>query len=154
MYVRAAGFPRRMLAALVDTVLVAGVATGVTVGAALILNIPLPGARELGPDFVLAGVLDRNPLALGAAGLFVGIGALYQIYLGGIVGQTVGKRLLGLRVISIRGGSPGPARGILRFVLLALSVMPAGLGWLWCLFDREHRALHDHLCGTHVIVDR
>ena len=25
--------------------------------------------------------------------------------------------------------------------------------WLWALFDREHRALHDHLAGTYVIVD-
>jgi uncharacterized RDD family membrane protein YckC len=33
-------------------------------------------------------------------------------------------------------------------------MLPAGLGWLWCLFDREHRGLHDHLSGTYVIVDR
>jgi len=32
-------------------------------------------------------------------------------------------------------------------------LLGAGLGWLWALFDREHRALHDHLAGTYVIVD-
>jgi len=36
---------------------------------------------------------------------------------------------------------------------MALSVGLAGLGLLWCIFDRERRALHDHLAGTYVIVD-
>ncbi len=153
IYVRAAGFPRRLLAAVVDTLLLAAVAIGASGVAALILDIPLPAFRELGPDFVLAGILDRNPLALGAAGLFVGVGALYQIYLGGIIGQTMGKRMFGLRVISNRGGAPGPARGIVRFLALTLSVLPAALGFLWCLFDRERRSFHDHLSGTHVIID-
>jgi uncharacterized RDD family membrane protein YckC len=151
--VRAAGFVRRFLAALVDTMLVTVVAIGVTVLAALVLDLPLPRPRELGPDFVVAGILDRNPLALGAVGLLFGIGALYHIYLGGIIGQTVGKRMFNLRVITTRGTEPGPIRGIFRFVALLISVLPAGLGWLWCLFDREHRGLHDHLSGTYVIVD-
>lgn len=153
LYVRAAGFPRRLAAALVDALLVALVTVGVTAAAALALGVPLPDRKELGPDLLLAGVLDRNPMAVGAAGLFVGIGALYHIYLGGIVGQTIGKRLVRVRVISSRGTTPGPLGGIVRFVALALSVAPAGLGWLWCLFDRERRALHDHLAGTYVIVE-
>ena len=62
-------------------------------------------------------------------------------------------RLMRLRVIGIHGTLPGPVRGLVRFVALCLSVMPAGLGWLWCLFDRERRALHDHLAGTYVVVD-
>lgn len=153
MRVRAAGFPRRLMAALVDALVVLLVASAVTAAAALALGLPLPTVKQLGPDLLVAGILDRNPMAVGAAGLFVGVGALYQIYLGGILGQTIGKRLFGLRVISWRGGSPGPGGGILRFVALVLSILPAGLGWLWCLFDREHRALHDHLAGSYVIVE-
>ena len=42
--------------------------------------------------------------------VFLGLGALYQIYLGGMVGQTLGKRLMGLRVISVRGLPPSPPR--------------------------------------------
>ena len=153
LHVRAAGFTRRLMAALVDAVIVLVVASGVTAGAALVLGVPLPQAKELGPDLLLAGILDRNPMAVGAAGLFLGIGALYHIYLGGITGQTLGKRLLHLRVIGPRGTAPGALGGILRFLTLILSVMPAGLGWLWCLFDRERRALHDHLAGTYVILE-
>jgi uncharacterized RDD family membrane protein YckC len=151
--VRAAGVGRRLLAALVDTVLVGSVAAGASLIAALALGVSLPGSKELGPDFVIAGLLDRNPMAVGALGLLVGMSALYQIYLGGILGQTVGKRIFSLRVISSSGRTPGPLVGCLRFVAMMLSLLPVGLGWLWCLFDRERRALHDHLSGTYVIVE-
>ena len=70
-----------------------------------------------------------------------------------MVGQTLGKRLMGLRVISVRGLPPSPPRAIARYAALLLSVLPAGLGWLWCLFDREKRAAHDHLVGTYVVRD-
>jgi uncharacterized RDD family membrane protein YckC len=151
LHVHAASFPRRLIAALVDAVIVLVVASGVTAGAAVALGVSLPHLKELGPDMLIAGILERNPMAVGAAGLFLGIGALYHIYLGGITGQTVGKRLMRLRVIGPRGTAPGALGGILRFLTLILSVIPAGLGWLWCLFDRERRALHDHLAGTYVI---
>jgi uncharacterized RDD family membrane protein YckC len=151
--VRAAGFPRRLAAAIVDLALLAAVTLIVVVIAALVLDVPIPRGKALGPDLLLAGVLDRNPMAVGGLGLFLGLGALYQIYFGGLVGQTVGKRCLRLRVISVRGTTPGPIRGIVRYAALLLAALPAGLGWLWCLFDREHRAAHDHLAGTYVIID-
>jgi uncharacterized RDD family membrane protein YckC len=153
LYVRAGGFPRRLVAAVVDGALVLFVSAAVTAGAALALGVPLPRAKEVGPDLLVAGILDRNPIALGAAGLFLGLGALYHIYFGGITGQTPGKRLMRLRVIGPYGTAPGPMVGIVRFLALLLSVLPAGLGWLWCLFDRERRALHDHLAGTYVILE-
>lgn len=151
--VRAATFPRRLFAAVVDLGLVVGFVAAVIAGAALALHTPLPTWRELGPDLLVAGLLDRNPMAVGAAGLFLGIGALYQIYLGGILGQTLGKRLFRLRVISSRGAPPGPALATARCVALMFSLLPAGLGFLWCLFDRERRGAHDHLVGTYVILD-
>jgi len=61
---------------------------------------------------------------------------------------------MGTRLISQRGSAPGPTRGMVRLIALAPSVVPAGLGWIWALFDREHRALHDHIAGTYLIVDR
>jgi uncharacterized RDD family membrane protein YckC len=153
LYVRAATFPRRLAAAAIDAGIVFFVTGAVTAGVALLLGVPMPRAQEIGPDLLVAGLLDRNPIAFGASGLFLGLGALYQIYFGGITGQTPGKRLLHLRVIGVHGTAPGPAGGILRFATLLLSVLPAGLGWLWCLFDRERRALHDHLASTYVILE-
>jgi uncharacterized RDD family membrane protein YckC len=151
--VRAARFPRRLAAAFVDVVLIVSVSVAVAMGATLALGVHLPSAKEFGPDFVLAGLLDRNPMVAGALGLLLAMSALYQVYLGGILGQTVGKRLLRLRVISSRGRAPSPVVACVRFFAMGLSLAPAGLGWLWCIFDRERRSLHDRLSGTYVIVD-
>jgi uncharacterized RDD family membrane protein YckC len=153
LHVRAAGFSRRLSAALVDLLLVTLVSAAVAATAALALGVQLPSTKEFGPDFVMAGLLDRNPMVAGGFGLLLGMSALYQVYLGGILGQTLGKRLFRLRVISSQGRAPGPVVACLRFIGLALSVALVGLGFLWCIFDRERRALHDHLSGTYVILD-
>src|SRR5882724_9683067 len=105
--VRVTGFGRRAAAAAIDLGLLFGVTASVTVLAALLLRIPMPTLRELGPDLLVAGILDRNPMALGAVGLFIGMTGLYQLYFAGISGQTLGMRLLGIRLISQRGTAPG-----------------------------------------------
>jgi uncharacterized RDD family membrane protein YckC len=151
--VRVTGFPRRAVAALFDLLLLFALTATVTAVLALFLHVPIPGLREVGPDLLVAGILDRNPMAVGAVGLFLGMTGLYQLYFAGMAGQTLGMRLCGIRLICRRGRPPGPSRGLLRLMALGLSVGPAALGWLWALFDREHRALHDHLAGTYVIVD-
>lgn len=152
--VRVTGFPRRAAAAFLDLAILFGFTGAVTAAVALSLHIPIPGLREIGPDLLVAGILDRNPMAVGAVGLLLGMAGLYQLYFAGIAGQTPGMRLLGIRVICRRGRPPGPARGLVRLLALVPSVGPAALGWLWAIFDREHRALHDHLAGTYVILDQ
>ena len=152
--VRVTSFGRRAAASAIDLALLLGLSAAVTLLAALLLGVPMPGWREVGPDLLVAGILDRNPMAVGAVGLFVGMTGLYQLYFAGISGQTLGMKITGIRLISQRGTAPGAGRGMVRLVALAPSVVPAGLGWIWALFDREHRALHDHLAGTYLIVDR
>jgi uncharacterized RDD family membrane protein YckC len=141
------------VAAVFDLLLLFGLTAAVTATVAMALGVPIPGPRELGPDLLVAGILDRNPMAVGAVGLFAGLTGLYQLYFAGIAGQTFGMRLMGIRLICGRGRPPGPGRGLLRLIALVVSAGPAGLGWLWALFDREHRALHDHVAGTYVIVE-
>jgi len=153
MRVRVTGFARRFAASIIDGVILLVLALAVTAVTALILGAPMPTTKELGPDLLVAGVLDRNPMAVGAIGLFAGLTILYQLYFASMAGQTVGMRVLGIRLISGRGRAPGPVRGLVRVVAMAVSVLPGGLGWLWAIFDREHRALHDHLAGTYVILD-
>jgi uncharacterized RDD family membrane protein YckC len=151
--VRATGFGRRFVAALVDGLLLSSISLVVTLVTALVLGAPLPHMREIGPDLLVAGILDRNPMAVGAIGLFAGLTILYELYGAGMAGQTLGMRLVRIRVIGSRGRPPGAVRGLIRVLAFVPSVLPGGLGWLWALFDREHRALHDHLAGTYVILD-
>ena len=61
-----------------------------------------------------------------------------------VSGLTVGKRLLGMRVIRTNGGRPGFGWAALRTLLL-LFVVPA------CLTDRDQRGLHDRASDTIVV---
>ena len=61
-----------------------------------------------------------------------------------ISGLTVGKRLLGIRVIRTNGGVPGFKWAGVRTALL-LCVIPA------CLSDRDLRGLHDRASDTIVV---
>ena len=61
-----------------------------------------------------------------------------------ISGLTVGKRLLGLRVIRTNGGRPGFKWAAVRTALL-LFVIPA------CLTDHDMRGLHDRAADTIVV---
>jgi len=151
--VRASGFARRFLAAVVDGALLGSISILVTFVTALVLGTELPRLHDIGPDFLVAGLLDRNPMAVGTLGLFAGLTILYELYCAGMAGQTLGMKLVRIRVIASRGRPPGAVRGLVRVLALTVSVLPGGLGWLWAIFDREHRSLHDHVAGTYVILD-
>ncbi|MGO4634835.1 RDD family protein [Streptomyces sp. 2RAF24] len=59
----------------------------------------------------------------------------------GTVGSTPGKRLFGLRVVSVHGGRLGILRVALRSALVCLAI-PA------LIWDRDGRGLHDRFSGA------
>jgi serine/threonine-protein kinase len=71
-------------------------------------------------------------------------------------GQTPGKRILGLQVVTQAGRAPGFGRALWRAVLqgvsLSLAIYLIGLVDLaWPLWDSMRQALHDKLAGTYVV---
>ncbi|GAA3396379.1 RDD family protein [Streptomyces roseoviridis] len=59
----------------------------------------------------------------------------------GTIGSTPGKRLFGLRVVSVDGGRLGLVRVALRSLLVCLA-LPA------LIWDRDGRGLHDRFSGA------
>ena len=114
------------------------------------LGLPQTGAGSVarfGRRFV-ALCIDWALSLLIAGGLLGGnewgtlaVFAVANVLLVATGGQSVGQRLLGIRVSRLDGGAPGAARALGRGVLLALAV-PA-LVW-----DRDQRGLHDRFMGT------
>lgn len=133
MSLRAARFSDRFVAYLLDGV-------PFTLGAA-------------GTVWVLLGPLAKAPtpdlLALVGASWITLVFA-YQL-IGNLRGGTIGKRLMGLRVVARDGGELGFARGLARACVWLLG-SPACAGFLVALFNRENRALHDFASGA-VVVD-
>jgi uncharacterized RDD family membrane protein YckC len=64
-------------------------------------------------------------------------------------GRTLGKYIMGLRLVNPVGRLVRPGRAALRAALCA--VFPVGL--LLCAIDRKNRALHDVLLRTVVVYD-
>jgi uncharacterized RDD family membrane protein YckC len=71
-------------------------------------------------------------------------------------GQTLGKRLLGLRVMDVRGLRLQPYQIIIRNLLRAVDSLPAAylLGGLTSLFNRYAQRLGDLAANTIVIRER
>lgn len=63
---------------------------------------------------------------------------------------TVGKRLLGLRVVDARGRRLSFQRAHFRYLARIPSAALAGLGYLMVGIARSKRGLHDRLAGTQV----
>nr|MDP9006408.1 RDD family protein [Actinomycetota bacterium] len=81
------------------------------------------------------------------------VGFLYfGFFEGGPSGQTVGKKVLDIRVVrSLDGGPLGWATSLLRHLCSYLSALPCGLGYFWMLWDREKQTWHDKLSATVVV---
>lgn len=81
-------------------------------------------------------------------GLVLGASAAYFVVSWMRGGQTVGMKPWRLRVVGADGGAIDFRRALLRFAVALVSLAALGLGFLWCLIDRERRAWHDIAAGT------
>ena len=78
--------------------------------------------------------------------------AYYTLLEGGWRGQTLGKRMIGIRVIDLaRGGPIGYGRAFVRTVGRGLSFFVFGLGYLWMLWDKEKQTWHDKIANPVVV---
>ena len=67
-------------------------------------------------------------------------------------GQTLGMASWRLRVERNDGGTLTWTDSVRRLAAATLSLLPAGLGFIWILFDPQGRAWHDRLSHTRVVV--
>ena len=76
----------------------------------------------------------------------------YFTYFHGTMGQTPGKRLMGLRVVQDTGETIGLGTAFLRWVGYIISALPMLMGFIWAGVDRRKQAWHDKIAGT-VVID-
>ena len=104
-------------------------------------------AGALMGGLVNAFVVDPTPLqrSLGSNGAF----ALQVLLLTALTGQSIGMKVLGIRVarLSAPQAAPGFLASAVRLALLLL-LLPA------LIFDRDGRGLHDKAAGTAVLRTR
>jgi uncharacterized RDD family membrane protein YckC len=65
-----------------------------------------------------------------------------------IKGQTLGMQAWRIRLRSFTGERITWRQALMRCAAALVSLLPAGAGYWWCLFDRNKRYWHDYLSGT------
>ena len=67
------------------------------------------------------------------------------------LGQTIGKMLMGIKVVTNDNKFTSPAMAFLRWSGYILSFAPLAAGFLWAAVDKDQCAWHDKLAQTRVV---
>jgi uncharacterized RDD family membrane protein YckC len=128
---------RRIVAALIDAGLLAGICAGV-----LYLTLRLADLT-----FADVRVLPVIPMAAFLILLVAG----YLIAFTAAGGQTIGKMATHIKVIADDGRPVDVSAAVLRMAGNAVNIATLGLVWLPVLFAADTRSLADRLAGTRVV---
>jgi uncharacterized RDD family membrane protein YckC/cytoskeletal protein CcmA (bactofilin family) len=100
-------------------------------------------------DMILIGVIIA---ILDAGGEFwLIVLAAYGALMWKIKGTTIGGLVCGLKVVRRDGTDINWDTALVRALGCFLSMIVAGLGFLWIVFDEDRQAWHDKIAGTLVI---
>jgi uncharacterized RDD family membrane protein YckC/cytoskeletal protein CcmA (bactofilin family) len=77
--------------------------------------------------------------------------AIYAAIMWKLKGTTVGGIVCDLKVVRIGGGPLDWGTATIRALGCFLSLVIAGLGFIWIAIDHEHQAWHDKIAGTVVV---
>jgi len=141
-----AGFFSRLLAFIIDMLFLNAVF--------LIISFSLDFG--LSYIFQLFGITDEefSYMVIGSVIYFacVAIMFFYFAYFTHIYGMTLGKKVLGIKVVNQYGKNPDVAEVLKREVLgKTLSSLFLGAGFLWALFDKNNQTFHDKIAKTYVV---
>jgi uncharacterized RDD family membrane protein YckC len=119
-----ASFGRRLVAALID-----GILLGIVGGVLQVAVKSIAGLIALAIGIAYYGYLEGSPS-----------------------GQTIGKRIMGIRVIDFRtGGAIGFGRAVIRYFGRIVSTIACLLGYFWMLWDKEKQTWHDKFANDVVV---
>jgi uncharacterized RDD family membrane protein YckC len=138
----AAGAGARLLAAAIDALIVGGLTF-------VVLHFTLQMTRL---DFGHLHLLPKVPLIT----FLLLLNGGYFVAFTAAGGQTIGKMAAGIRVVPVDPGARALQRvplghAVVRVAGYAVSLLPAGLGYLPALVGQDRRAIHDRLADTRVI---
>lgn len=135
---RPAGFISRLIAILIDLAILVAVITVATLVSQWLVNT------------IALGDLTKILVATLTAAFALVLWLAYFVGLIAAGGQTIGKRIMGLRVVRTDGSRVNGRTAFKRFIGYILA-LPLFWGYLVVLIDSRRQAFQDHFAGTYVI---
>ncbi|SHK25239.1 Uncharacterized membrane protein YckC, RDD family [Clostridium cavendishii DSM 21758] len=141
---------RRFLAYLIDAIIVGLVVGGIfwLIGFDKVFSDYVSNSRDISGKIEFLGWKNK----LNWSSFLV-----YCIYCSVMEGSklqaTLGKRIMGIRVIKDDGEDLTMATSLIRNMFKIISYIPCSLGFIWILFSSEKKGWHDYIAKTVVIDD-
>lgn len=143
-----AGFVSRLVALAIDVLLITIMTAAVTGISTLLLGFFIDQPTRFGEALLR---IQDELVMVGTVLAFL-FPSVYFIAFWTLFGQTIGKGIMGLRIVRRDGGRIGVLQALLRWTLFTVLVPGTLLvGAFWILLDNRRRAFHDILAGTVVI---
>ncbi|MCD0450601.1 RDD family protein [Actinocorallia sp. API 0066] len=146
-----AGWGSRVAAYLVDAIII-GLVPAIFYGIGISLS-----ATSLEVDPTTGALTSTGGSAVGTLLILFGAllalaGGLWLIYQEGTTGQTIGKRLVNIRLISEQTSQPiGFGLAFVRKIAHILDGLPCYIGYFWPLFDAKKQTFADKVMNTVVV---
>ena len=111
-------------------------------------------------DFVVLWIIGSilNSILFGGDavrgnGLSTLIGLAYFLYFWSSYGhgQTIGNRVMKIRVVKTNGSELSLTDAFIRYIGLILSCVVIFIGVIWVAFDANKQGWHDKIAGTYVV---
>lgn len=95
---------------------------------------------------------DTNNINYNGVGLGTLAGIAYVFYFWiKEDGQTIGKKLMGIKVVTVSGKPIDFGIALTRYIGYMISGLFMNIGYLWAIFDSNKQAWHDKLANTYVV---
>ena len=148
-----AGFISRLIAYTIDLLVIIGTVTIVGISVDFFL-------RYFQLDELLATLIESQNILGEVLRFLTFLGSVAFITFSYFVliwtftaGQSVGKLLIGLRIVPLDGSKMGFGRSIVRYFAFLLSAIVLFIGLLWVLVSNKRQGWHDKIARTCVIYD-
>jgi uncharacterized RDD family membrane protein YckC len=113
-------------------------------------------------DAIIVGIFTAALSAIlnlstnGRTGLQVLLGLVYYVYFWSNAslwpGQTIGSKILNIRVIRTDGSDLSLTQAFIRYVGFLIAAIPLLIGLIWAAFDPNKQGWHDKIAGTYVVT--
>jgi len=149
-----AGFISRVAAFAVDIIVLSVIIIGATWFSQMTIDILQikPIIDFMAKEFLwirsLISMIFSPVTATIAGAVFV---VFYHVFFWYFAGQTVGKALIGIKIIPLKGGRISLWRAILRYIGYLVTGFSLGIGFIWVIFDDRRMSWHDKLARTCVV---